>query len=227
MKLLLGRLRIQFRVTMIPGQPLYLSVKSAIQMLKGRRRDQAAFFVAALCFSGGFTLTRKLVPDFNTDGWIARLQIALYALGAIAFVYGVVRVYRLVNPAELPPAKDRPSAIKGPMAFTEADGELFRKLGRESELQKLLGLALDDQVLMIVVRGVSGAGKTSLLRAGLKHIVGDNAVFHYWEAVPAEPDKGLLRAIQERWPEGAAKPATLAELVNPSDTLGRHSHVIL
>ena len=211
----------------VSGKHLYLSVKTAIRTLKGRRRDQAAFFVAALCFSVGFALTRKLVPDFNTDGWIARLQIALYALGAIAFVYGVVRVWRLVNPPELPPAKDRPSAIKGPMAFTEADGELFRRLGRESELQKLLGLMLDDQVLMVVVRGASGAGKTSLLRAGLKHIVGDNAVFHYWEAVPSEPDKGLLRAIQERWPEGATKPATLAELVNPSDALGRQSHVIV
>ncbi len=50
------------------------------------------------------------------------MQIALYAIGAIAFVYGVVRVWRLVNPPELPPAKDRPSAIKGPMAFTEVDG---------------------------------------------------------------------------------------------------------
>jgi hypothetical protein len=212
---------------MILGQPLYLYVKSAIRMLKGRRRDRAAFFVVALCFSGGFTLTRKLVPDFSTDGWIARLQIALYALGAIAFVYGVVRVYRLVNPPELPPTKDRPSAIKGPMAFTEADGDLFRKLGRESELQKLLGLVLDNQVLMVVVRGASGSGKTSLLRAGLNDIIGDRAVFYYWEAVPTESDKGLLRAIQERWPEGAAKPATLAELVNPSDALGKQSHVIV
>src|SRR5215213_3417240 len=212
---------------MISWQQLELFVKTAIRMLKGRRRNQAAFFVAALCFSGGFALTRKLVPDFNTDGWIARLQVALYAIGAIALVYGVVRVWRLVNPPELPPAKDRPSAIKGPMAFTEADGELFRKLGRESELQKLLGLVLDDQALLVVVRGASGAGKTSLLRAGLKHILGDGVVFHYWEAVPAEPDKGLLRAIQERWPEGATKPATLAELVNPSDALGRQSHVIV
>src|SRR5829696_3679773 len=80
---------------------------------------------------------------------------------------------------------------------------------------------------MVVVRGASGAGKTSLLRAGLKHIVGDNAIFHYWEAVPVEPDKGLLRAIQERWPEGTAKPATLPEVVNPSDALGRQSHVIV
>lgn len=60
---------------------------------------------------------------------------------------------------------------------------------------------------MIVVRGASGAGKTSLLRAGLKHILGARAIFHYWEALPSEPDKGLLRAIQETWPEGTAKPA--------------------
>jgi hypothetical protein len=134
-------------------------------MLKGRKRDQAAFFVAALCFSGGFALGKLVAGE-----WIARLQIALYAIGQSLPVYGAVRVWRLVNPPELPPAKDRPSAIKGPMEFNEADGALFRKLGRESELKKLLGLMLDDQVLMVVVRGASGVGKTSLLRAGLKHI---------------------------------------------------------
>ena len=98
----------------------------------------------------------KFAPDFIDGKWIASLQIGLLAIGGIAFVYGFVRVWRPVDPPELPPAKDRPSAIKGPMAFTEADGDLFRKLGRESELQKLLGLVLDDQVLMVVVRGASG-----------------------------------------------------------------------
>lgn len=106
----------------VSGKQLYLSVKTAIRTLKGRRRDQAAFLVAALCFSGGFAFS-KLFPVFQTNRWIARLPIALYAIGAIALVYGVVRIWRLVNPSELPPVKDRPSAIKGPMAFTEADGE--------------------------------------------------------------------------------------------------------
>jgi len=46
----------------------------------------------------------------------------------------------------------------------------------------------------------------------LKHILGDKAVFHYWEAVPTEPEKGLLRATLEKWPEDSAKPATLDEL---------------
>lgn len=211
---------------MISWQRLREFVKTAIPILKGRRRDQTAFFVAALCFSGGFALG-KVAPDFVPGKWIVGLRIALYVIGAVAFVYGIGRVWRLVNPPELPPAKDRPSAIKGPMAFTEADGELFRKLGRENELRKLLGLVQDDQILMVVVRGASGAGKTSLLRAGLKDILGEGSVFHYWEAVPVEPDKGLLRAIQEKWPEGATKPASLAELVNPSDVLGRQSHVIV
>ncbi|MEK7833935.1 MAG: hypothetical protein AAB401_22800, partial [Acidobacteriota bacterium] len=201
---------------------------SFIRTLKGRKREQAAFAIAALCFPAGYAVGGKLLPEFK-DGlaWQEIAQIALYAVGVACLAYTAVRVWRLVNPPELPPAKDRPSAIKGPMAFTEADGELFRKLGRESELQKLLGLVLDDQVLMVVIRGASGAGKTSLLRAGLKHILGDRAIFHYWEAVPTEPDKGLLRAIQEKWPEGAAKPANLDELVNPTETLGRQSHVFV
>ena len=211
---------------MIGWQQLYLFVKTAFRLSKGPRREQAAFFVAALCFSGGLALG-KFAPDFIAGNWITGLRIGLLAIGGIAFVYGAVRVWRLVNPPELQPTRDRPSAIKGPMAFTEADGDLFRKLGRESELQKLLGLVLDNQVLMVVVRGASGVGKTSLLRAGLKHILGARAIFHYWEALPSEPDKGLLRAIQETWPEGTAKPATLADLINPLDALGRQSHVIV
>lgn len=209
-------------------QQLEQFVKELIFVFKRGKREQAAFAITLLCFSGGLWLGEKRVPDFSNGlDWKEIAQLGLYAAGAIALGYAIVRVWRLVHPPELPPAKDRPSAIKGPMAFTEADGELFRKLGRESELQKLLGLALDDQVLLIVMRGASGAGKTSLLRAGLKHILGDRAIFHYWEAVPTEPDKGLLRAIQEKWPEGATKPATLEELVNPADALGRQSHVFV
>src|SRR6185369_2673896 len=85
---------------MISGKHLYLSVKTAIRTLKGRRREPAAFLVAALCFSGGFALGKLLA-----DKWITRLQIALYAIGAIAFVYGAIRVWKLVNPPELPPAR--------------------------------------------------------------------------------------------------------------------------
>src|SRR5436853_1245922 len=205
-----------------------------IHILKGRRREQAVFAIAAVCLPAGYAIGgQSLLPDFK-DGlnWKAIVQLTLYAAGLACLAYTAFRVWRLAHPPELPPAKDRPTAIKGPMAFTEADGELFRKLGRENELRKLLGLVLDNQVSLIVVRGASGAGKSSLLRAGLKHILNNSAdgkdvKFHYWEAVPTESDKGLLRAVQEKWPEGASKPESLGELVNPTDALGRQLHVIV
>jgi len=207
-----------------------------IRTLKGRKREKAAFAIAALCFPGGYAVGGKLLPEFK-DGlvWQEIIQIALYVSGVACLAYTAFRVWRLVHPPELPPAKDRPSAIKGPMAFTEDDGALFRKLGRESDLQRLLGLILDNQAVMVIVRGASGAGKTSLLRAGLTHILskpadGKGVKYHYWEATPTEPDKWLLHAIRETWPpsqEDATKPSTLDELVNPSDSLGRQSHVIV
>lgn len=220
----------------MPGvQDFALQLRSIIDVvtrfIKARRREEATIAFAALLLWIGYKVSDWLPKELAEflKPWHGVLigQSVLYLAGLALLVYGFLRIKRLVWVEDLPPGKDRPSAIKGPMAFTEADGELFRKLGRESELQKLLGLALDDQVLLIVVRGASGAGKTSLLRAGLKHILGERAIFHYWEAVPTEPDKGLLRAIQEKWPEGATKPATLDELVNPVDGLGRQSHVIV
>ena len=54
-----------------------------------------------------------------------------YAAGAMLLVYSGFRRWLLVYTPSLPPPKDRPSAIKGPMAFTDEDGELFWKLGRE------------------------------------------------------------------------------------------------
>lgn len=214
------------------SQQLRSIIDVVIRFVRARKREEATISFGALLILGGVYLANGLekvgLKDFFTS-WHgdAIVRYLLIAAGVGFVLYGAYKIFRLVYVPPMPPAKDRPSAIKGPMAFTEADGELFRKLGRESELQKLLGMALDDQVLLIVVRGASGAGKTSLLRAGLKHILGDRAIFHYWEAVPTEPDKGLLRALQEKWPEGAGRPASLDVLVNPADALGRQSHVFV
>ncbi|MGH9753568.1 MAG: hypothetical protein ACREA2_12360 [Blastocatellia bacterium] len=207
-------------------------VDPIIRFIKARRREEATLAFAILLLWIGHSFSDWLTPDLTEflKPWRVVLIIrgVLYVAGFGLLVYAGFRIWRLVYVPDLPLVKDRPSAIKGPMAFTEGDGALFRKLGRETDLQRLLGLILDNQVMMVVVRGASGAGKTSLLRAGMTHILADKGVkYHYWEAVPTESDKMLLRAIQETWPEGVAKPATLDELVNPSDELGRQSHVIV
>ena len=208
------------------------TIDAAFRFIKARRREEAALAFAALLFWFGYKFSSWLPVELAEflKPWrvVLIVQIVLWLAGVMLLAYGIHRIYRLVYVPDLPPEKNRPSAIKGPMAFTEGDGALFRKLGRESDLQKLLGLILDNQVLMVVVRGASGAGKTSLLRAGLTHILADKGVhYHYWEAVPTESDKMLLRAIRETWPADAAKPATLDDLVNPADELGRQSHIIV
>ncbi len=211
-------------------------LEQLVKTLKGRQREQAAFAIAALCFPSGYAVSEKLLPEWK-DGltWREGLQLALYAIGAVALLYAFVRLWRLTHVPKLPPVKDRPSVIKGPSAFTPGDGELFRRLGRENELQELMGYVLDNQVPLVILMGESGAGKTSLLRAGLPHILKSEGVrVHYWEAVPTDSAERLLRAIQEDWQVQAANgaaasgiPASLDELVNPAAALGMEQHVIV
>jgi len=208
-------------------------ITATIRFIKARRREEASISFGALLIWAGISFPEWL-KKFKVDEFVASWRgdvigrSVLMAAGAGLVLYGAFKIFRLVYVPDLPPPQDRPSAIKGPMAFTEDDGALFRKLGRENDLQKLLGLILDNQVVMMIVRGASGAGKTSLLQAGLTHILAEKGVkYHYWEATPTEPDKRLLHAIRETWLDDVTKPSTLDDLVNPSDGLGRQAHVIV
>lgn len=218
---------------MVSLDQLQSSITNFIRVIKGRRREQRAFALAAACFSAGYFVGgNKWIPEWKEWRSLVTVQLGLYAVGAIAFAYAFVRLWRATHAPDLPPPKDRPLVIKGPSAFTPGDGELFRRLGRESELQELMGYVLDNQTRLVVLMGESGAGKTSLLRAGLPHILKDKGVrVHYWEAVPTDSAERLLRAIQEDWhapgTNGAAKPATLDELINPAEKLGAEQHVIV
>ncbi|WP_394820946.1 ATP-binding protein [Pendulispora albinea] len=123
---------------------------------------------------------------------------ALYvsALGMLA--YGAYRSWRLVQTPDPLPVEASAAAIKGPIAFQAQDGKLFRELGRENELLKLFGYVRDNQTRMVILMGASGAGKTSLLHAGLTDILADKSVkYHYWEALPTDPGEGLMRALFE------------------------------
>jgi hypothetical protein len=170
-------------------------INAAIRFIKARRREEASITVGAILIWAGIYFPewlKKVGADEFVASWKGDVisRSVLIAAGAGLVLYAAFKIFRLVYVPSLPPPQDRPSAIKGPMAFTEDDGALFRKLGRENDLQKLLGLILDNQVVMVIVRGASGAGKTSLLRAGLTHILAEKGVkYHYWEAAPTEPDK--------------------------------------
>ena len=143
-------------------QQLRQVIEGLVGILRTRRREGISLAFATLLLWLGFAISGWLPTELKDllNKWhgVLIIQAVFYLAGISLLLYSAYQIWRLVQVTPLPPPKDRPSAIKGPMAFTEADGELFRKLGRASELQKLLGLALDDQVLMIVIRGASGAG---------------------------------------------------------------------
>ena len=157
---------------------------SIVQVVKARKREEATFGVAAIFFWLGYSFPKWLSPELK--GWVGSwhgllfIPGILFAAGLVFLFYGLNRIWKLVYTPELPPPKNRPSAIKGPVAFAPADGELFRRLGREDELGKLLGFIEDDQVRLVVLMGASGAGKTSVLRAGLPNILKDKSIdYHY------------------------------------------------
>lgn len=119
-----------------------------------------------------------------------------YPLAAICFGWAVWRIWKEAQPPALPGDRDRPNAIKGPLPFGPDDAELFCRLGRERDLAELLGRVNDPQQGLIVISGESGAGKTSLLRAGL--VASLKAKGHkvtYWEATPRDPFSGLAHAL--------------------------------
>ncbi len=209
-------------------------IREIVGWIRIKPREVVALFLAL----GLFYIARNWpawLPETVRDwmnSWhgVAIFTGVWYAGGTVLAGYAVYRIWKQVRPPRLPPPEDRPAAIKGPMAFTEEDGPLFRRLGREPDLKKLLDLIQDDQVPLVVVMGASGAGKTSLLRAGLAHVLGEKKIgYHYWEAVPTKPEEALLHAIRQSWEadEKSPQPQTLKELLDPSSPAGARERVIV
>jgi hypothetical protein len=139
--------------------------------------------------------------------WLPWVGVLLLAVAAWLIWRKVV--------APVPEGKPKPAAIKGPAAFGPHDAELFARLGRNEDLDRLRDWILDDQKPLVALMGESGVGKTSLLRAGLEsHLKGDAVQVIYWEALPTDPEEGLLHAVQSRWANSTAPPASFATLAS-------------
>jgi len=136
-------------------------------------------------------------------------SLILFVIGLAFFAWAVIRIWREATPPPESADAFRPTVIKGPLAFGPQDAEIFRRLGRENDTATLLNLILDEQIGLIVVKGDSGAGKTSLLRAALPGLLAKQVPpieYHYWEAIPEQAQTGLLNAVKFGWAEGPEAP---------------------
>lgn len=160
--------------------------------LRHKQTEKVLAILAAASLTAGPFL-RQEFASYPQAAYLA------YGIGGAFALWLVFRAWRLATPPPEPPAGPVPSAIKGLFPFTIDDGRLFAQLGRHMELQQLLGLARNDRCAISAVRGESGAGKTSLLQAGLAFTLGAEQCI-YWEAVPDKASEVLLYAIRSQFP---------------------------
>lgn len=103
------------------------------------------------------------------------------------------RRWHAVAASEAPPEQDVRSPYAGLTAFGQEDAERF--FGRDRLIDRLVRLVADERVVVVV--GASGAGKSSLLRAGLMPRLGERAVLVTPGPNPVEECSEALRDADE------------------------------
>jgi hypothetical protein len=206
-------------------------IRQVIGYLRYSPKETSLVF-AALAAAGIGWLVRsdpaKLVGEviFGDHGpKITITSVALWGLAGVLLILAFILIWRQVAaPPASTDAAPRPTAIKGPMSFGPRDAELFRRLGRETETSRLLDWIVDDQIGPIVLKGNSGAGKTSLLRAGLPAVLATHPSpigYIYLEAVPDQAVTRLLNAVKAGW--GTTDNGTVPQKLNDLSSSGEDS----
>ena len=165
-----------------------------IDRLKQLSRDQRFNFFLGL----GIAICDAVACRFLWKNW-ALVGVAL-AVGFILFAFLYRRVPR--------PGPGLPGEIRGLAPYMEANGELFSRLGREGKIQECENF-LDSTKAIGLLHGMSGSGKTSLLRAGLEYRLNHAGAAPaqeqtaslppvYWSAVAENGPQELTQAITQK-----------------------------
>lgn len=215
----------------IPEQTtkFYEQIENISRIIKHGKREQVLIFFSFLVF----TITNFFLEMFfgvKLDPFHP-IRIMLNAISVVLFLWGIILVWQKATPRKTEiPETVKPSAIKGPFAFGERDGKIFTQLGREADLSRLLSWVLDSQICFTALKGESGAGKTSLLRAGLVYTLQQEKEKYgitpvYWEARSGKPADDLLRAIHLACPDEKATLKTLEDVLDA--TCGARKVIII
>jgi hypothetical protein len=208
---------------------LVRKIRDLVQFLKYSPTDLWVAFLAVAALAGGAWLggagaSRPTQLVFLDEAlWQAFTRygsLGLYVLTILLVIWIIFRIWRRLTP---PPKIDnslQATAIKGPLSFGPHDADLFRRLRREEDTAMLLNHILNDQISFLVVSGESGAGKTSILRAGLPPVLTGQdppIEYHYWEAVPSDAERRFLVAVKDGWKASpnAGPPQKLTDVFGP------------
>jgi len=117
-------------------------------------------------------------------------------VAAISLAWLVIRYARISFGRPLSPDNVTPISAKGLACYVENDQVLFWKLGRISDIRRLVSMVQNTQTSVIVLHGEDGAGKTSLLRAGLQPALKQLGVLSvYCDATGLNPVSAFSGAV--------------------------------
>lgn len=158
--------------------------------------DFAGLIAAVLCGILGIVGPHRLAA---WGGWTTLVFFALiagrYSYDRSARLQSVLE--RLLKPfrpsIEQKAAPPRPLAFRGLLPFHEEDAVEFGKLGRQNDAAALLPALRDPGLRVLVLRGDSGCGKTSLIRAGLLPVLHAEG----WHTVEIDPETQNLEVLIE------------------------------
>ena len=190
----------------------YKKIKELIFFIRRSQKDKVATILSLPLFYLGLwlygndnvielpLLLKKYQDIFNLYKPFAGILLIIVAIALIVWV--IYRLCKIALPPIIPEYK-LSHAIKGLMSFNIEDGDLFCKLERNRELTEISQYINNPQEQIIVLMGGSGAGKTSLLRAGLANILKpEQSIYIYWEAFPDNAETSLLKTINSRLDTG-------------------------
>jgi tetratricopeptide (TPR) repeat protein len=137
----------------------------------------------------------KELPSWYTSAWV----LGLAGIGAGA-VGAAVRTLPKDRSSEATPERQ---AIKGLRSFELKDAEIFKRLEREKDVRECFDALRDADLRLGILMGESGAGKSSLLQAGLMPRLGEaNFQGVYVKLGDRDPISLIRKALAA--PEGEA-----------------------
>ena len=123
----------------------------------------------------------------NWGGWTG-LTFAILVIGKFWYDHSPAlqaTLERIWKVAKIEPsAPERQQAFRGLLPFGERDAAEFAKLGRQTDVAALLPALRDQGLRVVVLRGESGCGKTSLISAGLVPALRAEG----WQIVGVDPE---------------------------------------